>query len=323
MATNVSIYCPNEGEKEALRAFLQNNALVLGIYRNQVVPSGSTRLSDLTELTTGGGRGYARKELTNEMLATLRTASKWFITLNSLDKAEGQYDTGALTWTFNAVDVADAYTAYGVFAFTWVVPFDAGATEIKVGDTIKGGTSAATGIVTQVTVESGTWAAGTAAGYLNIKTKTGTWVNDENIYVQGQIATFVAAPTAAGDLYSVGDTFKIVQTGADGGVGFVLTLTGGDNTPVATIGVNPGDGGRNYTIGAGKVTAKLTGGGNDALTVEIATLSTAAYAVTNTGVTADAHQRLMAVWALSSGEAIDTNGQTITADVKISMSTAL
>ena len=316
MATNVSIYCPNESEKEALRSFLQNNGLVLGLYRNQAVPSGSTRLSDLTELTTGGGRGYARKELTTEMLATLRTASKWFITLNSLDKAEGQYDTGALTWTFNAVDVADGYTVYGVFAFTWVIPFDAGATEIKVGDTVKGGTSAATGIVTQVTVESGTWAAGTAAGYLNIKTKTGTWVDGENVLISGEIATI--AVTAGGTGYAVGDILQITQTGASGSKVVVLTEAGGVVATVALV-----EGGTGHSAAAGLATTHLTGAGNDDCTLEVATLATTAYAVTNTGVTADAHQRLMAVWRLSSGEAIDTNGQTITADVKISMSTAL
>ena len=318
MATNVNIYVPNVGEKEALKAILIQKGMVLGLYRTQIIPDGNTVFDTLTELPTGGGRGYAQKALTNVIVEDALAASKWFLSTNSSGKAEGAYDNAVQTWSFNAVDVADGYTYYGVFAYCWVLPFDGGSKEIKVGDTIKGGTSAATGLVTGVCVQSGTWGAGTAAGYLDIMTKTGTFQDGENIYVQGEILTFVAAPTAAGDLYSVGDTFK-VTTGGGGGIGTVMTLTGGDNTPVATINVNPGAGGRNYTVGAGKVTAKLVGGGNDALTVEIATLATAAYAVTNTGITADAHKRLLATWALAAGVAISTNGQSFTWDMKLAL----
>jgi hypothetical protein len=318
MATNVSVYVPNEGEIEALKSIIQNDALVLGLYKVGVSADGSMGVATLSELTTGGGRGYAPIVLTNDLLRTLRTASKWFLSTNALGKAEAAYNDVPLVWTMTAADVADVSTAYGVFAYTWVLPFDAGAKEIKVGDTIKGGTSGALGTVTAVCVESGTWAAGTAAGYLNIKTKTGTFQDNENIYVQGEVATFVAAPTVAGDTYSIGDLFRL--TSGDGkAMGVVLSLTGGDNTPVATIGTVPGYGGRDYTVGAGKVTAKLSGGGNDALTVEIASLATAAYAVTNTGLTADATKKLMAVWPFASGVAITTVGQTITWDMKLAL----
>jgi hypothetical protein len=307
----MSWYICNEGEREWLKSFLPLG-VNLGLYSNLVVPDGSLTVAGLTELLATGGRGYAQIPLTRDLLETVETTAKWLISQDSAGKAKGQYGLVATPqpWTFNAVDVADATTVYGIFAFIWVLPFDAGSKEIKVGDTIKGGTSLATGLVTAVEVQSGTWAAGTAAGYLKIMTKTGTFQNDEDIYRAGEIATFVAAPTAAGDTYSVGDTFKVV-TGGEDGVGTVLTLTGGDNSPVATIGVNPGFGGRNYTVGAGKVTTKLYGGGNDALTVEIATLATAAYAVSNTGVTGDAHKKLIGVEAFAAGTLIDTVGQII------------
>lgn len=319
----MSWYVPNEGEKEWLKSFVPLG-VNLGLYSNLVVPDGSLTIASLTELLATGGRGYAPIALSRDLLETVETTAKWYISQDSAGKAKGQYGLAATpqAWTFNAVDVADVTTVYGIFAYVWVLPFDTGVKEIKVGDTIKGGTSAATGLVTDVEVQSGTWAAGTAAGNLKIMTKTGTFQNNENIYVQGEIATFVAAPTAAGDTYSVGDTFKIVQSGADGGVGVVLTLTGGDNTPVATIGVNPGAGGRNYTVGAGKVTAKLNGGGNDALTVEIATLATAAYAQTNTLATADASKKIVGVEAFSAGTLIDTVGQQITALPIFNLSTA-
>jgi hypothetical protein len=255
--------------------------------------------------------------LSTDIVEDALAASKWFVYTNGSGRAEGAYSNAVLSFAFNANDVADVNTVQGLFAYTWVLPFDTGTREIKVGDTIKGGTSAATGIVTHVSLQSGTWA-GTAAGYLNIKTKTGTFIDGENIYVVGEIATLVAAPTAAGDVYSVGDLFHI--TGGDGkAVGVVLSLTGGDNSPVATIGTVPGHGGKGYSLGAGKATTKITGGGNDALTVEVASLATAAYAVTNTGVTADAHKRLIAVWAFASGVLIETDGQTVTWDMKLTL----
>jgi hypothetical protein len=320
MATNLTVYIPNQGELEALGAILQTEALVLGLYKVAIVPDGNTVFATLTEMPSGSSRAYAEFELTNEIVENAATAAKWYLHTNSSGKGEGAYNDQPLSWSFNSYDVADANTVYGVFAYTWVLPFDTGGKEIKVGDTIKGATSAATGIVTGVRVQSGTWVAGTAAGYLNIKTKTGTFQDNENIYVKGEIATLVATPTAAGDTYSIGDLFKITTDG-EGAVGVVLSLTGGDNSPVLTIGTVPGFGGRNYTVGSGKVTAKITGGGNDALTVEVATLATATYAVTNTGTTADATKKLMAVWPYSTGVAITVSGQTITFDLKMALAT--
>ena len=320
MATNLTVYIPNTGELEALKAILQTEALVLGLYKVAIVPDGNTIFSTLTEMPSGSSRAYVPLELTNGIVESVATADKWYLHTNAAGKGEGAYHDEPLSWSFNSYDVADANTIYGVFAYTWVLPFDTGGKEIKVGDTIKGATSTATGIVTGVCLLSGTWGAGTAAGYLNIKTKTGTFQDNENIYVKGEIATLVAAPTAAGDTYSVGDLFKIATDG-EGAVGVVLSLTGGDNSPVATIGTVPGSGGRNYVIGTGKATTKITGGGDDALTVEVATLATAAYAATNTGVTADATKKLMAVWPYATGVAITVSGQTVTFDLKMALAT--
>lgn len=319
----MSLYAPNVGEKEMLKDFLLSQAIVLGLYKNVIIPDGNTIFSTLTEMASGAGEGYVQIPLSRDIVENTPTTAKWYITTDANGKAVAQYGLAAApqAWTFNAVDVAAIETVYGIFGFTWVLPFDAGVKEIKVGDTIKGATSAATGIVTGVEVQSGTWAAGTAAGNLKIMTKTGTFQNNENLYVQGEILTLVAAPTAAGDTYSVGDTFKIT-TGGEGGIGFVLTLTGGDNTPVATIGVNPGAGGRNYAIGAGKATVKLNGGGNDALTVEIASLATAAYAVSNTGVTGDALKQLLFTENFSTGTLVTTVGQQVTYLPIISLATA-
>lgn len=319
MATNLSVYVPNVGEMEALKAILLTEALVLGLYKTAIIPDGNTVVATLNEMPTGGGRAYAQKELTNDLTEAALAASKWFMYTNALGKGEGAYHNAPLSWVLNAADLADANTVFGVFAYTWVLPFKEGSREIPLGATVKS-TNGGEGIVTSVCVQSGTWAAGTARGYMNIKTKTGTFTDGENIWVKGEIATLVAAPTAAGDVYSVGDTFKIT-TGGREGVGFVLTLVGGDNSGVATIGVNPGYGGRDYTVGAGKATVKLNGGGNDALTVEIATLATVAYAKTDTGVTADAHKKIKAVWPYATGIAITLEGQVITFDLKMALAT--
>jgi hypothetical protein len=319
----MSTYIPNIGEQEALKAILLQQAMVIGLYKNSVIPDGNTIFATLEEMPTGGGRGYAPKSLSNDLIVGSAVADKWAMSVNSSGKAEAVYDNATQDWTFQTADVADVNTVYGVFGYTLVLPFDAGAKEIKVGDTVKGATSAATGVVTGINITSGSWAAGTAAGNLYIKNQTGTFQDGENLYVAGEIATLVAAPTAAGDTYSIGDLFKIddATLAGEGAVGVVLTLTGADNSPVATIGTVPGCGGRNYTVAAGQDTQKITGGGNDALTVEVATLATAAYAVTNTGATADSHKKLLFVEALTTPIAITTLGQIISYTPKLTMST--
>jgi len=182
----MSLYVPNESEIEMMRAILAVQAWILGLYKNVVSPDGSMTMLQLVEMPTGGGRTYAQKVLTQEFAAAL-AANKWYLSLNAAGKAEGAYHNTYLEWEFAAADVADVNTVRGVFAFCYVVPFDAGQSEgpIKVGDTVTGHTSAATGIVTGVVVTSGAWATDDAAGYLFIKTKTGTFQNDEEIWVGG------------------------------------------------------------------------------------------------------------------------------------------
>jgi len=87
MATNVNVYVPNQGEKEALRAIIKSKALVLFLYKNAVIGEGALVFESLTEWTEGGGGTYARKELSidlvedavavrNHLLAA--TASTWW-----------------------------------------------------------------------------------------------------------------------------------------------------------------------------------------------------------------------------------------------------
>lgn len=59
-----------------------------------------------------------------------------------------------------------------------------GTTEIVAGDLIVGATSAATAVVVSITLTSGTWAGGNAAGVIRVKNQIGTFVS-ENIKVAG------------------------------------------------------------------------------------------------------------------------------------------
>lgn len=62
-----------------------------------------------------------------------------------------------------------------------VISFTTGAHEPVAGETITGNTSAATGVVDTVTVTSGTWGGGTAAGTICMYSVTGIWQNAETI----------------------------------------------------------------------------------------------------------------------------------------------
>lgn len=63
--------------------------------------------------------------------------------------------------------------------------FDSGSDEIFAGDTITGHSSGATALVKAVIVQSGTWAAGNAAGYAVFTNMVGTPTANELIYVDG------------------------------------------------------------------------------------------------------------------------------------------
>jgi hypothetical protein len=312
----MSVYIPNSGEKEALKAILMQQGVILGLYKNQVSPDGNMTYDTLEEMPTGGGRGYAPKVLPTAVAeGEAGVLDKWIISLDSSGKAQALFSNVSQDWVFQDADVADGNTVRGAFGYFLILPFDAGAKEIKVGDTVKGATSGATGIVTAVNVTSGLWSAGTAAGDAYIKTKSGTFVDGENLIVLGEIGTIAAVPTVGGTGYSVSDIVEIV-TGGAGALAVVTTVDAGVVTGLVIV-----TGGAGYAIGAGKATEKVTGGGDDALTVEITALASAAYAVTNTGAVGDALKKLMFVEALSTAILVNTLGQIVGYTPKLSMST--
>ena len=135
----MSVYIPNEAEKEALKAILLQQAMVLFLFKNQIQPDGNTVFATLEEMPTGGGRGYAPFVLTNNVKEGVVVADKWAMTVNASGKAEATYSNALKVWTFLAPDVADVNTVFGVGGYFLILPFTTGAKEIKVGDTIKQG----------------------------------------------------------------------------------------------------------------------------------------------------------------------------------------
>lgn len=309
----MSIYVPNVGEMEMLKSIIRSEAVILGLYKNAVTPDGNTVISTLTPVTTQGG--YAPIALTNDITESALTADKWYLSQDGNGRAAAQYDDEPVGWTFDGTNVAAGETAYGIFGYTLILPFDAGQNEIKVGDKIKSG-NAATAIVTHVFLTSGSWGAGTAAGWLCIKTQTGTFVNNDPLYKFGEINAI--SIVAGGTGYAVGDIITITQSGGSGALIVVTTVNTGAITAAEVI-----VGGTGYAAASGLPTVKVTGSGNDDATLTISSVKTTAYATSDTGTVngGDSLQKLLFVEAFTSGYAIDTVGQKITYVPKITLST--
>ena len=312
----MSGYAPNQGELEMLKDFLLSQAIVLGLYSNPVVPDGSLTVSGLTELATDGG--YARIPLANDVVEDAEAANKWYVAQDANGKASGQYGQAASpqTWTFNAADVGK--TVNGIFGFTLVLPFTAGLQEIRRGNVLRQGAVCAE--VTGVQLASGSWAGGDAAGNIYLKRQSGTFVtgatlvNVSRATATSQIKVLTPAPVNGGTGYAVGDLF-IIGTGT-GGVGRVTAVSGGIVTAVELL-----SGGKDYTV-ATQATTKISGGGDNALTVAVASLYTAGPAVDIATIAGDSSRKLLFVEPLSAPDPITANGQIVTYLPLVTFSTA-
>jgi hypothetical protein len=317
----MSVYIPNEAEKEALKAILLQQAMVVGLYKNQIIPDGNTIFATLEELTTGATYGYAPFVLTNDVVEGAAVANKWSILVNSAGKASGVYSNAAQEWTFLAPDVALGITVYGVFGYTRVLPFTAGLNPIEVGDVVRQGAVCAE--VTGVNITSGSWALGTAAGNLYIKRQSGVFVAGASLVgvsretATSEIKVLTATPVAAGTLYAVGDLF-IIGTGT-GGVGRVTAISGGGATgPVTAVELLTG--GRDYTV-ATQATTKISGTGDNVLTVAAASLYTSGPAVVSATIAGDSSKKLLFVEALTTPIPVTTLGQKVSYTPTLTMST--
>lgn len=299
---------PNSGKLNKLISQLNRRTIQLGVYKNVVTPTdGSLTAYSLTEMPTGGGRGYAPLELKRAINLSGLVANQWYIYVpNASNKAQAQYSNLPLQFTMTSVEVGDANTPQGSFGFCWFLPFQTGTVEIKIGDIIKGA-GGAKATVTDVLLLSGAWDDGDAAGYLYLETKTGTFVNGENLTRVGAVATVTIS--AGGVDYAVGDIVEAVQAN---GSQAKLVVTGVDMYGAVTDLVVV-DGGQGYVVAAA-TTTKLTGSGDNNLAIGIATLATTVYAVSNSGTVnaGDAQKDLMYLSAIATPVQITTVGQSIT-----------
>lgn len=106
-------------------------------------------------------------------------------------------DPGALIAVLNYEPVPDGYRRIAGYeridghtdpsqASYWVLDFDAGSVAVAEGDTVDGLTSRATGVALIAgVVESGSYGAGTAAGYLVLTNVDGTFADNEELQVSG------------------------------------------------------------------------------------------------------------------------------------------
>tara|TARA_B100002003_G_scaffold184400_2_gene172746 strand:+ start:2355 stop:2912 length:558 start_codon:yes stop_codon:yes gene_type:complete len=135
----------------------------------------------------------------------------------------------------NANGATETVTIGGGFA---VVKFDSGSTEIVVGDKLVDESAAGTFYVKSVTVTSGTWAGGDAAGWMEIYFVSGTVTNNNTLGIvkrEGRAAVTNAATVDGSILYPNVD----IDTEVGAASAFVLPYAGvAATTP------------RGFTIGA-------------------------------------------------------------------------
>ena len=120
---------PNSGKLNKLISQLNRRTIQLGVYKNVVTPTdGSLTAYALTEMPTGGGRGYAPLQLARTLNLSALAANQWYLYVpNASNKAQAQYSNLPLQFTMTSVEVGDANTPQGSFGYCWFLPFKSGA----------------------------------------------------------------------------------------------------------------------------------------------------------------------------------------------------
>ena len=111
-------------------------------------------------------------------------------------------------------NLTDGDIIYANFLAKVVAFTSGGTTEIKAGDTLKGATSLATGVIRQVNLDSGSWAGGDAAGWFIFEPDgiTGTFQSEAG-YVNGGSTDY--ATLAAQDNDGVDIDTEVAPTTSD------------------------------------------------------------------------------------------------------------
>jgi hypothetical protein len=145
------------------------------------------------------------------------------------------YNGVVYAWRNNAAETAAEM--YKSTSAGWVkvslgfeLKFDGGTSEILDNQVVTGATSAATGTVKRVVLESGSWGAGTATGRLIFASITGTFQNNENLQVSAATKALADGAQAAITLVKNGRVETTVANfGGGGGVSKKLYGCDGKN----------------------------------------------------------------------------------------------
>lgn len=193
---------------------LENNALVtttkMKVYINEAGTAFDTILEILINAISSLFDTYTDRNLREQTQATLYLDGNgereiqlpdWpvaavTVTEDDLALTEGidedyilYADDGCLyknggNWTKNRKGIK--LTAYKAgFSLVESIHFDSGSEEPKIADTLVGATSEAEGVVSKVVLTKGIWGSGTAEGWIEFSSVTGTFEDNENINIDG------------------------------------------------------------------------------------------------------------------------------------------
>lgn len=131
------------------------------------------------------------------------------------------YDGDLYAWRNNAGATAavmhkSSSSGWTAVTFGKELSFTSGTGEIVDGQTVTGATSGATGVVSRVVLQSGTWGAGTAAGRLILSSTTGTFTAAENLQVGG-VTKAIGGGAASQITLSPGGRFQGMVANFGGG----------------------------------------------------------------------------------------------------------
>jgi hypothetical protein len=132
------------------------------------------------------------------------------------------YKGNVYAWRNNAGGTAlDIYkssaSGWTAVALGKQMAFDTGSVVILEGNTVTGATSGATGVVSRVVVESGTWVTSTAAGRLILSSSTGTFVAAENLTVSAAVRAKAGGAATSITLSPSGRVETVVANFGGGG----------------------------------------------------------------------------------------------------------
>lgn len=97
----------------------------------------------------------------------------------------------------------------------YIGQFTDGSAAISAGDTVTGGTSGETATVVDVTLSSGSWAGGDAAGYIAVEGPSGDYTLGENLEVSATPKAILSAVFVLGDRHSSDEEMAFWITGTE------------------------------------------------------------------------------------------------------------